>query len=97
MEYYQWIVKKVREIYQPTFNALFCRVKALEAVVDTTNNKIVLDTNSISFGTAAPVTGDWIQGDIVFNTGASGSGFVGWVCTTSGTPGTWKTFGVISA
>lgn len=32
MEYYQWIVKKVREIYQPTFNALFCRVKALETL-----------------------------------------------------------------
>lgn len=97
MEYYQWLIKKVREIYQPTFNALFCRIKDLESVVDSTDEKIVLGTNSISFGSSAPSDGDWSQGDIVFNTGASAGGFAGWICVTSGTPGTWKTFGVISA
>lgn len=97
MEYYQWVEEKIRKFYQSAINSLFCRIKALEAVVDTTNSKIVLNTNSISFDSAAPTTGDWIQGDIVFNTGASASGFVGWVCITSGTPGTWKTFGVVSA
>lgn len=44
----------------------------------------------------APSTGDYAQGDIVWNAGASSGGFVGWVCITGGTPGTWTTFGAIS-
>lgn len=53
--------------------------------------------NKIGFGAAAPNSGTWAKGDIVFNTGAAPSGQVGWVCTTAGTPGTWKTFGVIAS
>lgn len=48
-------------------------------------------------GTAAPTTGAWAQGDIVWNLNASASGKIGWVCVTAGTPGTWKTFGAIDA
>jgi hypothetical protein len=52
-------------------------------------------------GTAAPTTGTWALGDVVYNTtptaGGGASPFIGWVCTTAGTPGTWKTFGAISA
>ena len=46
--------------------------------------------------TAAPAAGTWVQGDIVFNTAPTAGGFIGWVCVTGGTPGTWKTFGAIS-
>lgn len=46
---------------------------------------------------AAPTTGTWAVGDIVFNTAPTAGGFIGWVCTTAGTPGTWKTWGAISA
>lgn len=46
---------------------------------------------------AAPTTGTYLQGDIVYNTSPTASGFVGWVCVAGGTPGTWKTFGAISA
>ena len=48
-------------------------------------------------GTAFPTTGTWRQGDIVYNTSAAASGTIGWVCTTGGTSGTWKTWGAISA
>ena len=48
-------------------------------------------------GAAAPVTGVWSQGDIVYNSAPSAGGVIGWVCVTGGTPGTWKTFGAISA
>lgn len=48
------------------------------------------------FGTAAPSTGTWAVGDICYNTAPSSSGYVGWVCTVAGTPGTWKGFGVIA-
>jgi len=46
---------------------------------------------------AAPTTGTWRVGDIVYNDTPAAGGFIGWVCTTAGTPGTWKTFGAISA
>lgn len=48
-------------------------------------------------GTAAPASGAWSQGDICFNTSAAAGGTIGWVCTTAGSPGTWKTFGTIAA
>lgn len=48
-------------------------------------------------GTAAPTSGTYEVGDIVYNSAPAAGGFVGWVCTTAGTPGTWKTFGAISA
>ncbi len=52
---------------------------------------------SITFGSAAPVAGDYLRGDIVFDSAPSASSFIGWVCTAPGTPGTWKTWGVTSA
>ncbi|MEQ9572253.1 MAG: hypothetical protein RLN95_09275 [Nitratireductor sp.] len=49
------------------------------------------------YGTAAPVSGgSYARGDIVWNTVPSASGTIGWVCTASGNPGTWKTFGTIA-
>jgi hypothetical protein len=49
------------------------------------------------YGTAAPGSETWARGDIVYNTAPAALGFVGWVCVTAGTPGTWKGFGVIEA
>ncbi|MFA6125431.1 glycosyl hydrolase family 28-related protein [Sphingomonas sp.] len=51
----------------------------------------------ITYNSAAPTVGEWAQGDIVYNNAPAASGTIGWVCTTAGTPGTWKTFGAISA
>lgn len=48
-------------------------------------------------GTAAPTTGTWARGDKVYNSQPSASGYIGWVCVTAGTPGTWKGFGLIQA
>jgi len=48
-------------------------------------------------GLAAPTTGTWEVGATVWNTTPTAGGVMGWVCTTAGTPGTWKTFGAISA
>lgn len=55
-----------------------------------------LQGKRIEYGSAAPATGDWQQGDIVYNQAPTAGGSVGWVCTTSGAPGTWKTFGAIA-
>lgn len=46
--------------------------------------------------TAAPSTGTWNRGDIAWNVEPTAGGYAGWICVTSGTPGTWKTFGAIS-
>jgi hypothetical protein len=48
------------------------------------------------YGTAFPVTGTWAVGDIMWNTNPVAGGTIGWVCTTAGTSGTWKTFGTIA-
>jgi len=55
------------------------------------------DMNVVCLGTAAPVAGQWFVGDTVYDSTPSAGGTMGWVCTTSGSPGTWKTFGTISA
>ena len=47
-------------------------------------------------GIAAPTTGTWVLGDMVYNTAPTSGGYVGWICTAAGTPGTWRTFGPIS-
>lgn len=51
----------------------------------------------VGVDTAAPASGTWKVGDIIFNDAPAGSGKIGWVCTTAGTPGTWKTWGAIDA
>lgn len=44
----------------------------------------------LEYRTAAPTTGTWKQGDIVWNSQPAAGGTPGWVCTTAGSPGTWK-------
>lgn len=58
------------------------------------NNIVGYNANFI--GTAAPVAGDYIRGDKVYHNNPSAGGTMGFVCTASGTPGTWKTFGDIA-
>ncbi len=55
------------------------------------------DGKLITYGTAIPVSGTYTRGDIIFDSTPSAGSFIGFVCTASGTPGTWKTWGVISA
>jgi hypothetical protein len=44
-----------------------------------------------------PTTGEHARGEKVYLLNPSASGFEGYVCVASGTPGTWKTFGSIGA
>jgi hypothetical protein len=64
-------------------------------LVDTSSVQRVSNPSVGSY-TAAPTTGTWVRGDIVYNSAPASLGYVGWVCTASGTPGTWTTFGLIS-
>ena len=47
-------------------------------------------------GAAAPTVGTYAVGDACWNTAPTAGGTIGWVCTTVGAPGTWKTFGAIA-
>lgn len=59
--------------------------------------KLGANNNQMIYGNAEPSVGSWIRGDIIFSDSPSTSGFIGWVCVADGDPGTWKTFGAISA
>ena len=53
--------------------------------------------NVVIFSDAAPTTGTWAQGDLVFNNLPVAGGYIGWTCVVAGSPGTWKQFGAIHA
>lgn len=44
---------------------------------------------------SAPASGTWVIGDIVYNTAPAAAGYIGWICTAAGTPGTWHQYGAI--
>lgn len=60
-------------------------------------NQFSLGFRRIFYDTAAPTTGTWRRGDVIYNPEPSGGGYIGFVCTLGGTPGTWKQFGEILA
>ena len=45
------------------------------------------------FGSVAPVTGSWLQGDKLWVEYPAAGAPMGWTCVSSGTPGTWYPFG----
>jgi hypothetical protein len=46
--------------------------------------------------TEVPTQGTWEVGDQALVYSPASGGYIGYVCTTAGTPGTWKSFGLIS-
>jgi hypothetical protein len=52
---------------------------------------------SVIVGTTYPASGSWRAGDQCWNNAPSAGGTPGWVCTTSGTPGTWKAMANLAA
>lgn len=62
-----------------------------------TSGTIEVAGTKISTGTQAPTSGTYRQGDVVYNTSAVATGYVGWVCVREGTPGEWKPFGQIAS
>lgn len=60
-----------------------------------TSGPIKFENKKFEVGREAPVNGIYGKGDIVWNSEPQPTGYVGWVCIRSGTPGIWKPFGVI--
>jgi hypothetical protein len=51
----------------------------------------------IDWSVNVPSTGKWTRGDVVWKDQPNEGSPVGWVCVTSGSPGTWKVFGQTGA
>jgi hypothetical protein len=83
-------------------NNYFYKLLYINVLADFTNGKLILQNNvennsfQSTHQSASPTTGTWRVGDIVYNNAPASAGYIGWVCTVAGTPGTWKTFGLIS-
>lgn len=58
---------------------------------------VIVDQRGEYYAEAAPTTGAWLSGDRVYDPTPAAGGTIGFVCTASGTPGTWKTWGTIAA
>jgi|GEM_PF-3778053 len=50
----------------------------------------------ITYGVAAPTTGDWVTGSVVHNSAPASGADTGWVCVAAGSPGVWKSLGNIA-
>ena len=50
----------------------------------------------VNFASAIPVSGTYRQGDYLLNKVQTSGQPFGWVCTTEGTPGTWKIISTVS-
>lgn len=48
-------------------------------------------------GNSAPDTGSYQKGDIVWNSDPKPNSYIGWVCTSSGSPGIWRPFALITS
>ena len=61
----------------------------------TTSGPVRIQGKKREVGNGIPDNGNYVKGDIVWNDNPVPSGYVGWICTRSGTPGDWKAFGLI--
>jgi hypothetical protein len=50
----------------------------------------------VGYASAIPVSGTYRQGDYLLNSVQTSGQPFGWVCTTEGTPGTWKIISTVS-
>jgi hypothetical protein len=48
-------------------------------------------------GNSAPDSGTYQRGDIVWNSEPKPNSYIGWVCTSAGSPGLWRPFALIAA
>lgn len=59
------------------------------------NSKLRIGDTTIVLDTKFPVIGKWKKGDIVLNLNTSINKSIGWICESSGTPGSWFPIGTL--
>ncbi len=60
-------------------------------------NSFILPLFNLSSDDGIYAAGTFKKGHKIINSNVSSNGYAGWVCVDSGTPGTWKGFGLIQA
>jgi len=55
------------------------------------------EEHAVSFFVPYSELGLTKTGDVMWNASPTAGGTVGWVCVSSGSPGTWKAFGTIAS
>lgn len=93
-------------IIAPFAAATISGTKINESMILTTNpdvgingtygSRVMIGQRLHSSAAGAPIAGTWRVGDVVWNNAPASAGYVGWVCTVAGTPGTWRGFGTIA-
>jgi hypothetical protein len=71
--------------------------------VDTVPNDVAIETSlpvrfqgkKFEVNSEVPKTGLYNKGDMVWNDNPVPNGTLGWICIRTGTPGEWRTFGMI--
>lgn len=53
-------------------------------------DSLQLAGSTVTYATSSPSKGTWTRGSIVFNSLPTSGLPMMWVCTSSGTPGTWE-------
>jgi len=67
----------------------------IEDVDITTAGPVRLQNKKFEVADKIPVAGNYIKGDIIWNSEPKPTGYVGWICVRTGAPGEWKAFGNI--
>jgi len=79
-----------------TYGTLSVGVKNPTAQLEVAGD-VRFDGKLFTKGNSAPTSGNYMQGDIVWNTNPKANSYVGWVCILGGSPGQWLPFGAIAA
>ena len=74
---------------------LVVRVARLEDDVARLTARITVPQTASASG--PPSSGTWALGAVAYNSAPAPGGVIGWVCTTAGSPGVWKSWGAISS
>lgn len=83
-------------IFEDDTNTSGNTVKGNSVVATTAYRRSSFDYD-VFFSGAAPTTGTWKRGDVVWHANPSAAAAPGWVCVTAGTPGTWKAMANLAA
>lgn len=57
---------------------------------------IKVQGHTVQWAETVPTSGNYIRGDIIYNSSPQPSGYTGWTCIRSGSPGEWRQFGLIA-
>ena len=91
----QWI-KKVSVVHEKLGNKSICPFAKNAKFQIIQVSALRFKGRIFDVGSEEPTQGTYSQGDVIWNINPTPGNVMGWVCTKTGTPGEWKTFGNIS-